>query len=127
MSIRLPLTARGPECAWVLECSIAELIGHWLRVDCQNYPCRQAAEWSFYMLSDHYPAFITLSEILKRLRCSECGRRPTSAAICQTSASRKNPEARGWVLRVHPKLEIVESFKQPYLHLPAGEEANSTK
>lgn len=126
MSIRLPLTARGPECAWVLECPLSELIGHWLRVDCGNYPCRQAAEWSFYMLCDHYPAHITLDHVIKLLRCSQCGRRPSMVAVCQTSGSRKKPDARGWVLQVHPVLKILDVFNQPYLPLTTQEECHSS-
>lgn len=52
--IKISPYGRGSDYAWVYECLLHDLRGHWLVILCGNFPCDQVGVWSFAVLSDAY-------------------------------------------------------------------------
>lgn len=117
MTIRVSMNGRGPEYAWLLECTITDLAGCWLTVICNTYPCQRLSNWSFRLLAEHYNPHLDLSFVLSKLSCSECHSKPTSAVLRQSLTMRKDGGPNGWGIRVYPDLLILPEFRQPYLPL----------
>lgn len=123
--IRVSPYGRGQDYAWVRDCLLHDLRGHWLIIQCGNFPCDQLGLWSFSVLSESFDKGISLAQLLKRLRCSRCGARPQQVVMRERIHSKDKDAPKGWALRILPELEILREFKEPYLPLPEGKDGKS--
>lgn len=123
--IKVSPYGRGSDYAWVYDCLLHDLRGHSLVILCGNFPCDQVGMWSFAVLSDSYDKRVSLGQILKRLRCSQCGVRPQQVVLRERMQGRDNSSPKGWALRLVPELEVLKEYKEPYLPLPEGKDGKS--